>query len=150
MKRKFTINSPEAMIQLGQQIGVQAFENMLITLHGDLGAGKTMLSKGIAKGLDITDVVNSPTFTIMKIYQGKYTLYHMDVYRLNDASDDFDLEEYFEQDGVSIVEWAENISEILPSEFLNIEIIRLSDTSRNVEITSNSTKYDLVLEGITI
>src|SRR5690554_5216456 len=128
MKKNFTINSPEEMIRLGILIGSQAFENMLITLHGDLGAGKTMLSKGIAKGLDITDIVNSPTFTIMKIYQGKYTLYHMDVYRLNDASDDFDLEEYFEREGVCIIEWAENISEILPAEFLDVKITKLTDS----------------------
>lgn len=150
MKKKFIINSPEEMVQLGQQIGNQTFENMLITLHGDLGAGKTMLSKGIAKGMDITDVVNSPTFTIMKIYQGKFTLFHMDVYRLNDASDDFDLEEYFEQDGVCIIEWAEHISEILPSELLHIEITRISDTSREVEITAHSDKYISILEGIKI
>lgn len=148
MKKNFTINSPEEMIRLGILIGSQAFENMLITLHGDLGAGKTMLSKGIAKGLDITDIVNSPTFTIMKIYQGKYTLYHMDVYRLNDASDDFDLEEYFEREGVCIIEWAENISEILPAEFLDVKITKLTDSTRNVEISTISETYIPILEGI--
>ena len=78
MRKIFEINSREETILLGEKIGALAFPNMLITMNGDLGAGKTTMTKGIAKGLEIDGIINSPTFTIMKIHQGKYTLYHLD------------------------------------------------------------------------
>lgn len=148
MNRKFKVYSPQEMLLLGESIGKHAFSNMVITMHGDLGAGKTMLSKGIAKGMGVSGVVNSPTFTIMKIYQGKFVLYHMDVYRLDNANDDFDLEEYFEKDGVCIIEWAEHIQEILPKDFLDVQIIRIDDTTREVQITASSSTYQSILGEI--
>ena len=98
-ERKIFINNSNEIIELGKKIGTLAEPNMVITMSGDLGAGKTTMTKGIAKGLGITDIVNSPTFTIMKIYQGRLTLYHLDVYRITDPYLDFELEEYFENNG---------------------------------------------------
>ena len=90
MKKEIIIKNPEQMIALGKRIGQHVYANMVIALEGDLGAGKTTLTKGIALGLNIMSVVNSPTFTIMKIYDGRMRLYHLDVYRIDDR--DFELQ----------------------------------------------------------
>lgn len=137
------------MIALGEKLGSVAFPNMLITMLGDLGAGKTTMTKGIAKGLGITGVVNSPTFTIMKIYEGRLKLYHLDVYRIDNPLDDFELEEYFEDDGVCVIEWANQINELLPKERLDIEIFDLGNDERKVILKSNSEKYDTVISEVT-
>ncbi|MBQ7277241.1 MAG: tRNA (adenosine(37)-N6)-threonylcarbamoyltransferase complex ATPase subunit type 1 TsaE [Bacilli bacterium] len=128
------INSKDEMIELGKMVGEASYPNLLITLNGDLGAGKTTFTKGIALGLDIKSIVSSPTFTIMKIYEGRLTLYHMDVYRINNPFSDFELEEYFELDGVCVIEWAENIKELLPDEYLSLFIEDLGDDKRRILI----------------
>ncbi|MDD3106824.1 MAG: tRNA (adenosine(37)-N6)-threonylcarbamoyltransferase complex ATPase subunit type 1 TsaE [Bacilli bacterium] len=127
------IDNVEAMIAIGKIIGTYAKPNMVIALNGDLGAGKTTLTKGIGQGLGIKRTINSPTFTIMKIYEGTMRLYHMDVYRINENSRDDDLEEYFERDGLSVVEWAENIAYLLPKNALQITIKITGDHSRTLE-----------------
>lgn len=148
MKKEFKIINPEQMIALGYIIGSLAKENMVLTLEGDLGAGKTTLTKGIALGLGIKSIVNSPTFTIMKIHHGRLTLYHMDVYRLsNDSGDDY-LEEYFEASGICVIEWANNISYILPQEVLKIIIKSESETVRIVELEANSSQYINLLQEV--
>ena len=128
------INSKDEMIELGKMVGEASYPNLLITLNGDLGAGKTTFTKGIALGLDIKSIVSSPTFTIMKIYEGRLTLYHMGVYRINNPFSDFELEEYFELDGVCVIEWAENIKELLPDEYLSLFIEDLGDDKRRILI----------------
>jgi len=96
----------------------------VITLEGDLGVGKTSFTQGLAKGLGITQTVNSPTFTIIKEYhQGRLPFFHMDVYRLEDSHEDLGFDEYFFGEGVSVIEWAERIEEFLPTERLNIKIM---------------------------
>ncbi len=135
MKKIININNVDEIIALGTKIGKSAFKNMVITMNGDLGAGKTTMTKGIAKGLGIEKIVNSPTFTIMKIYEGRLTLYHLDVYRVNNVESDFELEEYFELEGLCVIEWANQIKEILPSSYMNIDIIDLGDNKRRLEIS---------------
>lgn len=137
------IKTSDEMIALGKKIGELLEPNMVITLTGDLGAGKTTMTKGIALGLDIKNVINSPTFTIMKIHQGRLTLYHMDVYRINNDSGDEYLEEYFESGGVCVVEWAENISDFLPEKCLKITI-NYTDEGREVEIVGQDEYLDLI------
>lgn len=149
MTKELIIKSSNEMIALGEKLGSVAFPNMLITMLGDLGAGKTTMTKGIAKGLGITGVVNSPTFTIMKIYEGRLKLYHLDVYRIDNPLDDFELEEYFEDDGVCVIEWANQINELLPKERLDIEIFDLGNDERKVILKSNSEKYDTVISEVT-
>ncbi len=145
MKKEILINNRDEIIELGQKIGLNAWPNMLITMNGDLGAGKTTMTKGIALGLDIKKIVNSPTFTIMKIYEGRYTLYHLDVYRITNQNDDFELEEYFEMDGVCVIEWADQISDLLPKDRLNIFIKDLGDNKRTLILESDSKEYiDLI------
>lgn len=102
----------------------------VITLEGDLGAGKTAFTKGLALGLGIRKNVNSPTFTIIKEYVGRIPLYHMDVYRLEDSDEDLGFDEYFEGEGVTVVEWAHLIEDQLPEERLNIYIHHQGNDSR--------------------
>ena len=147
-KVKLVINSSMEMINFGEKLGKELEANMLITLEGDLGAGKTTMTKGIARGLGIKDVVNSPTFTIMKIYNGNLTLYHMDVYRLDNNSGDEYLEEYFYMDGVSVVEWAGNMSDIIPDERLEINIYNIDQNTREIVITPKGNKYIKLLERV--
>lgn len=149
MVKEIIIKSPEEMIELGEKLGTVAFPNMLITMLGDLGAGKTTMTKGIAKGLGINGVVNSPTFTIMKIYEGRLKLYHLDVYRIDNPLDDFELEEYFEDDGVCVIEWANQISELLPEDRLDIEILDLGNDERKVILKSSSAIYDNIIFEVT-
>ena len=150
MKKEFKIKSPEQMIELGKKIGELVEENMVITLEGDLGVGKTTLTKGIALGLGISTIINSPTFTIMKIHYGRLTLYHMDVYRLNNESGDDYLEEYFEAKGVCVIEWANNISDILPENILKVMIKQSGDTVRIVEIEAKAQQYINLLKEVNL
>ena len=148
--KKIYINNVDEIIKLGEKIGKLAFPNMLITMNGDLGAGKTTMTKGIARGLGIEKVVNSPTFTIMKIYEGRLNLYHLDVYRITDPESDFELEEYFEADGVCVIEWASQIEELLPSSYMNINITDLGDNKRELEISviGEDPNYESIIEKI--
>ncbi len=148
MEKKIIINDSEQMILLGKKIGELAFANMVITMEGDLGAGKTTMTKGIALGLGIKEIVNSPTFTIMKTYNGKFDLYHLDVYRINDPYSDFELEEYFENNGICVIEWASQIKPILPDEFLEIIITDLGNNKRQVMLRSDSMKYNNVISEV--
>ncbi len=147
-EKRIFINNSDEIIELGKQIGTLAFPNMVITMSGDLGAGKTTMTKGIALGLEIKEIVNSPTFTIMKIYQGRMTLYHLDVYRINDPYSDFELEEYFENNGLCVIEWADQIKPILPDELFEIEIKDLGDNKREVILKSNSEKYIKIIQEV--
>lgn len=103
---------------LGRQIGQQAEAGEIYTLIGDLGVGKTVLTQGVAAGLDIEEPVNSPTFTIVQIYEsGRLPFYHFDVYRIGDIEEmeEIGYEDYFFGGGVCMIEWAERISELIPA-----------------------------------
>lgn len=120
----------------------------VITLEGDLGAGKTAFTKGLAVGLGIQKNVNSPTFTIIKEYQGKMPLYHMDVYRLEDSYEDLGFEEYFNGNGVTVIEWAHIIEEQLPNEHLNITIYHQGNDSRKLVIKPTGKRYEQLCKEI--
>lgn len=108
----------------GIQLAQKLKKGDIVCLIGDLGTGKTTLSKAIAEGLEVQEVVTSPTFTIIHEYKGKIPVYHFDVYRINDIDemDELGYEEYFFGDGVCIIEWADMIKEIIPKESIIIEI----------------------------
>ncbi|WP_114166732.1 tRNA (adenosine(37)-N6)-threonylcarbamoyltransferase complex ATPase subunit type 1 TsaE [Exiguobacterium sp. TNDT2] len=120
----------------------------VITLDGDLGAGKTTFTQGFGKGLGVTRNVNSPTFTIMKQYQGRLPLYHMDVYRLEDTGDDIGLEEYINGDGVAIVEWSNLIESSLPTERIAITIERIGDEERQLTFVPVGDTYDALVKEV--
>ncbi len=120
----------------------------VIALEGDLGAGKTTFTKGLAKGLDIKRNVNSPTFTIIKEYKGKLPLYHMDVYRVADSLEDLGFDEYFEGNGITVVEWAHLIKEQLPSELLTIYLYREEDEKRKIVLIPKGLRYEQLCKEI--
>lgn len=117
--------SPEETFQLGEKLGREAKPGQIYTLNGDLGVGKTVFTQGIAKGLGITEPVNSPTFTIVQIYEeGRIPFYHFDVYRIGDVEEmeEIGYQDYFFGDGLCIIEWAELIQEIIPEHAKKITI----------------------------
>ena len=119
-----TYSAAETM-KLGEEVGRNALPGSVYTLIGDLGVGKTVFTQGVAKGLGIRDVISSPTFTIMQIYEeGRLPFFHFDVYRIGDVSemDEIGYEDYFYSDGVCFIEWADMISEIIPEKHTRIEI----------------------------
>ena len=117
--------SPEDTFQIGMRLGQLAKAGEVYTLTGDLGVGKTVFTQGFEKGLGIDEPVNSPTFTILQIYEGgRLPLYHFDVYRIGSVEemDETGFEEYMTGEGVSLIEWADLIREILPGERTRIRI----------------------------
>lgn len=117
--------SPDETFEAGRQLGLLAKPGDIYTLSGDLGVGKTVFTQGVAKGLNIKEHVNSPTFTIVQVYDsGSLPFYHFDVYRIGDIEemDEIGYEDYFFGDGVCMIEWAELISELIPQNAKNITI----------------------------
>lgn len=117
--------SPEETLAVGEQLGREAKAGAIFTLNGDLGVGKTVFTQGVAKGLEINEPVNSPTFTIVQVYEeGRIPFYHFDVYRIGDIEemDEIGYEDYFYGEGLCMIEWAELILEIIPEHAKKITI----------------------------
>ena len=129
---KITSNSEEDTIELAENIESERFPNMVICLEGDLGSGKTLFTKGFASSMGIKENVTSPTFNIIKEYTGEDNsrLYHMDVYRINDVKEDLGLVDYFKKRGVTIIEWADMIPDLLPKNRLEIRIKMIDENTR--------------------
>ena len=120
-------NSERETYELGVRLGEKAEGGQVYTLVGDLGVGKTVFTKGLAAGLGITEPVSSPTFTIVQIYEeGRLPFYHFDVYRIGDVEemDEIGYEDYIYGEGVSLIEWANLIEEILPEQYTEITITK--------------------------
>ena len=146
-----TLTNRDATIALGKKIGQQLVAGDVLVLDGDLGAGKTTFTKGLAAGLEIPDIIKSPTFTIIHEYQdGRLPLYHMDAYRLeNGGAEDLGLEEYFDGDGVSVVEWAEFVEDELPADFLSIHFKRTDDdNTRILEFEPYGQHFDQIVKSM--
>lgn len=143
------IKNEEDTMFLGEKLGELAAPNDVILLEGDLGAGKTTFTKGIARGLGIEQIIKSPTYTLIREYtKGRIPLYHLDVYRLEEAGgEELGLEEYFYGDGVSVIEWSKFIKEELPKEFLQIEISRSGEFSRErtFKMSAEGNHYEKLL-----
>ena len=121
----YETNSEKETFELGKNLGEQAKAGQIFCLNGDLGVGKTVFTQGFAKGLGIEENVNSPTFTIIQVYEeGRIPLYHFDVYRIGDPEEMYEIgfEEYFFGEGVCLIEWSKLIEELIPEEAINIEI----------------------------
>lgn len=135
--------------KLAKIISDCCFSGFLVTLNGELGAGKTRFSKALGEYLGIEQTITSPTFNILKCYfGGKYDLYHIDAYRLEGVKQDLGLEEYIEGDGVCLIEWSNFIDYLLPDEYLNIEIYIRGDSERDFVIESKGNRYDEVIKEI--
>ena len=145
---KVVSDSPQKTKALAEMIGRAVTAGTLITLSGDLGAGKTTFTQGLAKGLDIDRKVTSPTFTIMKEYKGRLPLYHIDAYRLENITQDLGFEDYIDGDGVCVIEWANFIEYVLPDQLLNIEFTINDDDSRTLTLQGHGDKYEEVISKI--
>lgn len=140
---KYTSRNENDTAELAQNIESEKFPNMVICLDGELGSGKTVFVKGFAHALGIEDNITSPTFNIIKEYNsGELPLYHMDVYRLDKDSNDIGIEDYFNKGGVTLIEWADIITDILPEERLQINIKVISENTRVFELIPYGEKYE--------
>ncbi|WP_283678122.1 tRNA (adenosine(37)-N6)-threonylcarbamoyltransferase complex ATPase subunit type 1 TsaE [Lentilactobacillus sp. Marseille-Q4993] len=147
MKTTVLAKSADQTIEIGSKLGNLLQPGDVLLLDGDLGAGKTTFTKGIGKALGIKRPVKSPTFTIIREYKGgRIPLYHMDVYRLEDGGgEELGLEEYFNGDGVTVVEWSEFIEDELPTEYLKIKFERLdneAEDNRKIEFEGHGSRAD--------
>jgi len=143
-KNQIQTNSEDHTMKLAEKLASLLKPGDVITLEGDLGAGKTTFTKGIAQGLGVKRVVNSPTFTIIKEYSGELPLYHMDVYRLEDSDEDIGFSDYFDSDGITVVECAHFIVDYLPSDYLNINISYVDDHKRLITFRPHGRHFEHV------
>lgn len=137
-RRKMTIktNTPQETEDLGRRIGEKLRKGDVVSLRGSLGAGKTVIAKGIARALGIEEAIVSPTFTLVQEYDGREKLYHLDIYRLS-GEDEFESmggEEFLYPDGITLIEWSEKIDSMLPDSTVFITLDINDDLSRTIEI----------------
>lgn len=150
--KKIEINGIEETQALAKKIASLLKPGSLLTLKGDLGAGKTTFTKALGQAIGVKKTINSPTFTILKIYQGHMPLYHMDTYRLEGIAQDLGFDEYYEGDGVCIVEWPDFIEDQLPKQRLEIVMRRCDDDQedekRIFELRAVGSRYEKILEAL--
>lgn len=148
MEYKITTKSEMETIEIAQNFESEKFPNMVICLDGELGSGKTVFTKGLANALGIKESITSPTYTIIKEYEGELPLYHMDVYRLDGIVDGIGIEEYFSKDGIVVIEWSNTIKDILPKERLEIKFKVIDENVRVMIITPYGNKYEELCEAV--
>ena len=148
MEYRVTTKNELETIEIAQNFESEKFPNMIICLDGELGSGKTVFTKGIANALGIDETITSPTFTIIKEYDGELPLYHMDVYRLDGNIDGTGIEEYFNKGGVVVIEWADTIKNILPAERLDIKFKVLDENKRLLIFEPHGRKYEELCEAV--
>lgn len=143
MEYKITTFGESETIELAENFESEKFPNMVICLKGDLGSGKTVFAKGFASALGINEVITSPTFNIVKeYYDGGMPLFHMDVYRIDEAGVEIDFNEYFTKKGVSIIEWSDMIQDELPKNRLEITFKIIGEDRRMLIIKPFGKKYE--------
>ena len=148
----FLSRSPEETRKLGKILGGFLTGGDLVALCGELGSGKTEFTKGISRGLQVPEnyLITSPTFTLINEYPGRFPLYHFDLYRLSSSLEIEELgyEEYFYAQGVTIIEWAQKILDLLPEQYLMIRILYLKYNLRKFEITGMGRRYLEIIEKL--
>lgn len=150
LRARVGTSSAAETIALGERLGRVAAAGDLICLWGDLGAGKTQVAKGIARGLGIADTVNSPTFILMNEYAGRLPLFHVDLYRLADAADALagGVVDDRQTDGLTVVEWPERMGDVLPATRLDIRIGGSGDEPRDIEVAAGSPGLARYVEAV--
>jgi tRNA threonylcarbamoyladenosine biosynthesis protein TsaE len=143
MEYKVTTHSEAETMEIAQNLESEKFPGMVICLNGELGSGKTVFVKGFAVGLGITETITSPTFNIVKEYlDGEAPLYHMDVYRLENGEDNIGLNDYFDGNGVSIIEWSDLIADKLPEEYLDVNFVVIDENTRVLKFIPHGKVYE--------
>jgi tRNA threonylcarbamoyladenosine biosynthesis protein TsaE len=137
-------------VALGERLGALLQPGDVIALTGDLGAGKTTLTKGIARGAGVQSEVSSPTFTLIHEHGGRTPFYHVDLYRLEseDLIPDIGIEEYIYGDGVTVIEWSERMASMLPESALRVRLSTVGDTEREIELSSSSPRWTNVIKEL--
>lgn len=148
--RKITSLNVEETQRIAAALAKVVVPGTVIALEGDLGAGKTHFTQGLARGLGVGDAVTSPTFNVMSVYdQGRLPLYHFDLYRLEDALEleDIAFYDYVEADGVSCIEWAAKFPEEIPAQALWISITTREDNVRSIEVRTASGETQVLIDA---
>ena len=140
--------SAQETIQIAKKLASFLHGGEIILLNGDLGSGKTVFAKAFAASMGIEENITSPTFTIIKEYEGEIKLFHMDVYRLNEMKEDIGITEYFNKKGVCIIEWSDLIEDILPKNRLDIKINIIDENTRIFKIIPHGEKYEDLCERV--
>jgi tRNA threonylcarbamoyladenosine biosynthesis protein TsaE len=149
MDYKITTYNEHETAMLAENIESEKFPNMVICLNGDLGSGKTVFVKAFANALGIDEDITSPTFNIIKEYNnGELPLYHMDVYRIEDALEDIGIEDYYDKNGVTIIEWADMIKDKLPEERLDIKFKIIDEDTRVIVLIPHGKVYEDICEAV--
>jgi len=149
MDLKYVSRSIDDTLRLAENIESEKFPNMVICLIGELGCGKTVFTKGFAKALGIEENITSPTFNIIKEYDsGEAPLYHMDVYRLEEADESIGIKDYFNKGGVTIIEWADIIRDILPEKRLEIKFKTIDEDTRVLVFTPYGEEYEELCSAV--
>lgn len=144
----FYSHNEDELMAYGYRLGQKLQAGDVLVLTGNLGAGKTTLTKGIAKGLDINQMIKSPTYTIVREYEGRLPLYHLDVYRIGNDPDSIDLDDFLYGDGVSVIEWGELLEEDLLGDYLEV-VITPSGDGRQIELQTNGPRSEELSEAMT-
>lgn len=146
---KIYLENEEKTKEIGYKLGKLVEPGSVICLIGDLGAGKTTMTQSLAEALEVDDYITSPTFTIVNEYEGRLPLYHFDVYRIGCSEEMYDIgyDEYINSDGVCIIEWANLIEDILPDEYLYVEL-KYKEMAREMILTPKGEKYEKIVEEL--
>ena len=150
LEAQFSSTSPEETHSIGRIVGEHAAAGDVVLLTGELGAGKTCLTQGILHGLGSDDLARSPTFVLISEHRGRMPLYHMDLYRVGsiEQTEELGIEEYLEGDGLTVVEWADNVPGIFPDDSLRIHIELVSECERRLSFTATTNRFAGVLEAV--
>lgn len=140
-------HNEEELINWGQRLGSLLQEQDVLVLTGDLGAGKTTFTKGLAQGLGIKQMIKSPTYTIVREYEGRLPLYHLDVYRIGEDPDSIDLDDFLFGEGVTVIEWGELLAESLPDDYLKLTLLKKED-GRELVFESQGRRSQELLEEL--
>ncbi|CDZ75275.1 tRNA A37 threonylcarbamoyladenosine biosynthesis protein TsaE [ [Peptoniphilus sp. ING2-D1G] len=145
------LNNTKETAELGLKLGAFLKAGDVVCLNGDLGSGKTTLTKSIGKGMGVEDYITSPTFTIINEYYSKLNLYHFDTYRLENIEDMeyLGFDEYFYGNGVCVIEWADKIKEFLPEDYLELNIERIDENKRKIIFKAVGKRSEELLDNLT-
>ncbi|MBO4108161.1 tRNA (adenosine(37)-N6)-threonylcarbamoyltransferase complex ATPase subunit type 1 TsaE [Streptococcus suis] len=137
----------ETLVAIGEKLGRALQPNQVLVLSGELGAGKTTFTKGLALGLDIKQMIKSPTYTIVREYEGRLPLYHLDVYRIGDDPDSIDLDDFLYGNGVTVIEWGDLLDSSLLDDYLFIRIEKEGD-GRRLNFQPHGPKSERLAEAV--
>lgn len=145
----FNSLSPEETLHIGRLIGEMAAPGDIILLSGPLGAGKTCLAQGIAKGIGVKESPPSPSYVLVREFEGRFPLYHMDLYRLEfEEIAELGIEDYMSGKGVCVIEWAEKAAPLMPQEHLSVNLSYLGERERELEVIPEGSRYEMISRRI--